>query len=103
MKQKRKHRGSRKVRKVPNPHHAPKPRKYFGKPSQLMVNTIARSAIKVLRRERRRLRWLISQEYAQVKKRPKKERELSEMDKLVLACQMGMLLNGIMDQEERLR
>ena len=97
MKQiRRKHRGSRKAQKVPK--HAPKPRKYFGKPSQLMVNTIARSAIKILRRERRRLRWLIAQEYGRVKKPLKKERELSEMDKLVLAHQMGMLLNGIVDE-----
>jgi len=62
----------RKVRK-----RAPsKPRKYFGTPSQLMINTIIRSAVKVLRRERRRLRWLIAQEYQRIKKLPKRESEL---------------------------
>ena len=68
----RKRAKSRKVRK----RAASKPRKYFGTPSQLMINTIIRSAVKVLRRERRRLRWLIAQEYQRVKKLPKRESEL---------------------------
>ena len=55
--------------------------------------------IRVLRRERRKLKWLIAQEYVRTKKLPKKERELSEMDKLVLAYQIGALSNVLIAME----
>lgn len=100
MKRKQKRRGSRKARKVPKGKRKPRiPRKYFGRSSELMLDTIIRQVIRVLRRERRKLKWLIAQEYVRTKKLPKKERELSEMDKLVLAYQIGALSNVLIAME----
>ena len=65
----------RKARKVPKKKPS-KPRKYFGTPSQLMVNTIIRAAVKVLRRERHRLRKLLAEEYKAIRKIPKEQSEL---------------------------
>ena len=53
-----------------------KAKKYFGTPSQLMVNTVIRAAVKVLRRERQRLRKLLAEEYEAIRGMPEEQSEL---------------------------
>ena len=79
-----------------------KARKYFGKPSVLMVNTIIHAAIRVLRRERRRLRKLLAEEYSDLevlrKKYPTEIQELLTGIETETEC----LKNGIMVEEREL-